>query len=257
MRTEQPGRLKGNEAIVATLAELELDVAVTAAYGKILPPTLLEVPRHGFLNVHASLLPKYRGAAPIQWALIRGEARTGITIMQTEAGLDTGAIRHQVAIPIGPDETAPELFERLAALGAEALVSALERLARGALPSTPQREADATLAPLLRAEDGRVRFADPAESVYARYRGVAAWPGSHFVHAGERVKVLAMRRAAHAEAPGEAPPGTVLAVGAEGLVVACGAGTVALERLIAPGKRPMPASDWAHGRDVRPGVRLG
>src|SRR5690606_23591340 len=155
----------------------DLDVAVTAAYGRILPPAVLSAPRHGALNVHASLLPSYRGAAPVQWAVIEGRRQTGVTIMQTEAGLDTGPVRLQRAVDIGPHEAAAALLARVAPLAAEALSASLELLARGALPSTPHDDDAATLAPLLVAADGQVRWGDPANAIYDRFRGVAAWPG--------------------------------------------------------------------------------
>lgn len=260
----QPPRLRGNAALEATLAALELDVAVTTAYGKILPVPLLEVPRHGFLNAHASLLPKYRGAAPIQWAIIRGEEETGVTIMQTEAGMDTGPIRHVARRAIGPDETAPDLFAALAELAASAMLEALRRLAEGRLPSVPQDDALATLAPLLTPEDGNVRWQDDATAVYDRYRGVAAWPGTRFLAparagteaASERVKVTRMRPAPPPDR--DAASGQVLAVDPAGAVtVACGAGAVELLRVVPPGGREMTAYAWANGRDVRPGARLG
>lgn len=252
----QPPRVKGNDAFLRELAAERLDVAVTAAYGKILPQPLLDLPRDGVLNVHASLLPRYRGAAPVQWALIRGETTTGITIMQTEAGLDTGPIRHQRTVAIGADETAPELLERLAPLGAEALLEALTMLAAGTLPCTPQREEDATPAPPLRSDDGRVRFEDTAEAVYARFRGVAGWPGSALRWHDARVQVLGMRRGRRSVADAPAA-GTVLALDDDGLEVACGGGSVRLTELRSPGKRALPAAAWARGRGVRAGVRLG
>ena len=254
----QPARLKGNEEVAERLHGL--DVAVTAAYGKILPAALLEVPRHGFLNVHASLLPAYRGAAPVQWALIRGEHETGITIMQTEAGLDTGPIRLQRQQPIGADATAPELLQALAALGARALLEALDLLTDGRLPCEAQDDARASYAPMLTKEDGRIRWDDPADAVYARHRGVAGWPGSTFVLDGDTVKVPALRpsaRDAIHDAAGDAPPGTVLALLPAAVRVACGTGAIDLEQLQSAGRRPMPARDWANGRKVRPGVRLG
>ncbi len=252
----QPARLKGNAAVAERLRDLELDVAVTAAYGKILPAALLSLPRHGFLNVHGSLLPAYRGAAPVQWALIRGEHETGITIMQTEAGLDTGPIRLQRRVPIGADTTAPELLEALAELGARALLEALDLLAAGRLPCDAQDDAQASYAPMLAREDGRIRWADPAADVYARHRGVAGWPGSSFLFDGEPVKVPVLRPAPDV-ATGHEAPGTVLAIEQGALSVACGEGAVALERLQSAGKRALPARDWANGRAVRPGVHLG
>lgn len=251
---EQPRKLRGDEAFRRRLAGADLDVAVTAAYGKILPGELLDVPRHGFLNVHASLLPKYRGAAPVQWALICGEERTGATIMQTDEGLDTGPIRHQKALDVGPHETAADLFPRLAALGVDALLEALDLLAAGALPSEPQNDDEATHAPLLDREDGRLVWSRPAGRSYDRYRGVYVWPGTWFDHAADTVKVREMRPA-DADAEGAAP-GEVLAVGDDGVVVAAGAGALRLVVVQPASKRPMAARDWANGYGIEPGVRL-
>jgi folate-dependent phosphoribosylglycinamide formyltransferase PurN len=160
----QPTRLRKDEAFLSRLRELELDVAVTAAYGRVLPPVVLEAPRHGVLNVHASLLPRHRGAAPVQWALIAGDVETGVTIMQTEEGLDTGPIRLQRRTPVREDEDAASLMERLSRLGAEALTEALDLLAEGTLPSTPQDDALATYAPLSSAR-GRPRSVPRREHV--------------------------------------------------------------------------------------------
>lgn len=263
----QPASLKRDAAFAERLRALDLDVAVTAAYGKILPSSLLEIPRHGFLNVHASLLPSYRGAAPVQWALIRGERETGVTIMQTEAGLDTGPIRLQRSMRVPEGADAPELAERLAALGAQALLEALGLLARGELPCRPQDDAAATYAPMLAKEDGRIRWDDDAEAVLARHRGVAGWPGSTFLWKGSPVKALALgpaplpvaERGGHGPPPGatHAAPGTVVAFDDGAMVVACGGGAVALQRVQPAGKRAMDARAWANGRGAGPGVRLG
>lgn len=250
----QPARLRGNTEFRDWLATLAPDVAVTAAYGRILPPDLLAVPREGFLNVHASLLPRWRGAAPIQWALIAGDKETGISIMQTEEGLDTGPVRLRRPTPVGPHETAPELFSRLALLGAEAAAEALRLLALGELPSEPQDERHVTLAPPLKREDGLLDFSRPAQESYDRFRGVAAWPGTFFPFAGGDVRVHAL---APADAgPAAAPAGSVLGVDADGLLVAAGSGALLLQELQSPGRRRLPARDWANGAGIRPGLSL-
>ena len=249
---EQPGKLRGNSAFREALAQSGAEVAVTAAYGNILPQALLDVPEHGFLNVHGSLLPHYRGAAPIQWALIDGREETGVSIMRTEAGLDTGPVCHVLRTPIGPDERSSDLFARLAVLGAQAISEALGLLERGELECRAQDDSQATLAPLLRKEDGDVDWTGGARAIYDRFRGVAAWPGTRLRHAGKEVRVLDMRPAP--QGTGEA--GTVLAVGPAGVTVAAGEGAVLLERVQPPGKRPMNAFDWANGYGIRKGDRL-
>lgn len=254
VRLEQPARLKRNEGFLEVVRGLELDVAVTAAYGRILPQALLDIPEHGFLNVHASLLPKYRGAAPIQWALINGERETGVSIMQTEAGLDTGPVRLQRQLIVDPHDTALTLFGRLSALGAEALTEALIKLERGELPTCPQADSRATHAPMLSKDDGVIRWDKPAEHIYNRYRGVFAWPGSHTVFAGKTLKVLQLRPA---QMGGSTTPGEVVAVSAEGVVVGGGTGGVLLKTVQPAGKPKMPAFDWANGYGVKVGSRLG
>ncbi len=264
---EQPSRLRGNAALEDLLSNLDLDLAVTAAYGRILPQELLDVPRHGFLNVHASLLPKYRGAAPVQRALIAGETLTGISIMQTESGLDTGPVRLQVATEIAEDEGAAALLERLSHLGAAALLQALSLLTAGKLPSEPQDGSLATLAPPLTVEDGRIRWHDGRAAVLARHRGVDLWPGSYFDHAQERVKALALRAPAgkaleaaaraQAAAVGKAEPGEVLALAPESLVVATGDDPLELLRVKPAAGREMSARAWANGRRLTRGSRLG
>jgi methionyl-tRNA formyltransferase len=250
----QPARLKRDDAFRARLREAALDAAVTAAYGKILPADLLGVPRHGFLNAHASLLPELRGAAPIQWALIRGHTETGVSVMQTEPGLDTGPVRHVARTGIDPDETAPELAGRLSSLAADAMSEALRRLAEGRLPSRPQDDDLATEAPLLTKEDGHVRWADGARAVYDRWRGVVAWPGTRFAHAGARVRADRLRVAA--EGGREGAPGEVVGIGADAVRVACGAGAVELDEVTPPGRRTMAAAAWARGAGLGTGDRL-
>ncbi len=248
---EQPATLKRNQALAELLKSLELDVAVTAAYGKLLPQSLLGIPRYGFLNVHASLLPKYRGAAPIQWALIQGESETGISIMQTHAGLDTGPVRLVRRLAI-LDDTAPTLAAKLAELGAKALLEALTQLAAGTLPSIPQDDSLATQAPPLHKDDGRIRWQESASAIFNRFRGVAGWPGSWTSHQGRLLKVHGLAPVA---ASGEA--GTVLSVASAGVTVAAGQGAALLTTVQPAGKARMTAAAWAHGYGIKRGVRLG
>ncbi|MGQ9735937.1 MAG: methionyl-tRNA formyltransferase [Thermaceae bacterium] len=246
----KPERLKGNRGFLEEFQRARPEVAITAAYGKILPKEVLEIPPHGFLNLHPSLLPKYRGAAPVQWALIRGERTTGVSIMKTEEGLDTGPIYLAYETPIGPDETAVELGERLRDKGVKLLLEVLDRLPF--LTPKPQ-EGEASYAPPLTKEEGRIRFEETAEAIYNRHRGVQPWPGSWFVHRGERVQVLSMRPVPVEQT---APPGTVLEVG-EGILVQAGEGAVRLLQVKPAGKGGMPAEAWARGRGIQAGVRLG
>ncbi len=245
---EQPAKLRKNLEFEALLRDSGAEVAVTCAYGKILPQSVLDVPPRGFLNVHTSLLPKYRGAAPIQWALIQGEPVTGVTIMRTDAGLDTGPILSQESLSIGPDETSLELAPRLSNLGARLIVDALRTLDE--LEPHAQDDSQATIARLLEKDDGRVIWTDPASLIYNRYRGVAGWPGSFFQIANKRVKVLEMR-----PATGSGVPGTLLSL-EHGVLVATGEGAMALRVVQPEGKPRMTALDWARGYQVKPGAIL-
>jgi methionyl-tRNA formyltransferase len=244
----KPERLKGNEEFLETFRAASPEVAVTAAYGKILPKEVLEVPPYGFLNLHPSLLPKYRGPAPVPWALIRGEKETGVAIMKTEEGLDTGPLYALWRTEILPEEDAVALSERLRDKGIELLLKVLQDLPH--LTPTPQ-EGEASYAPLLKKEEGRIRFGESAEAIYNRHRGVQPWPGSYFFHEGRRVKVLKMR-----PEPGQGEPGVVQAVDREGVLVGTGEGLIRLLEVQPEGRRPMPAADWARGYGVLPGTRL-
>jgi len=257
VRLEQPVRLKRNDAFFDLVRALDLDVAVTAAYGKILPQALLDLPKYGFLNVHASLLPKYRGAAPIQWALINGETETGVSIMQTEAGLDTGPVRLVRRLEIDPFDTAATLFEKLSVLGAGALTDALDKLKRGELPSCPQDEAKATYAPLLTKEDGRIPWEDSAEGICNRYRGVKAWPGSWTTHAGKPLKVHELSLYEYFPRIERGGSGIVVEIKAQGIVVTTTEGLIMVRTVQPSGKAKMPAYDWANGYGVKLGTRLG
>ncbi|KQR15580.1 methionyl-tRNA formyltransferase [Deinococcus sp. Leaf326] len=245
----QPTKLRGNADFAATLRESGADVAVTCAYGKILPAALLAVPRYGFLNTHTSLLPRLRGAAPIQWALIGGETVTGTTIMQTNPGMDTGPVLLQEELPVAPEWTSLELSEALSTQAASLIVSALSQL--GTLTPRPQDESLATHAPMLVKEDGFVRWRDPALAVVNRFRGVAAWPQTTAFLGGARLKLGGLGAAG-----GEGQPGEVLAVDDQGVTVACGVGAVRINTVQPEARRAQPAGAWASAAGVGPGTRF-
>jgi methionyl-tRNA formyltransferase len=245
LRLEQPTKLKNNEDFHKLVRELKLEVAITAAYGKILPQSLLDIPKHGFLNVHGSLLPKYRGAAPIQWALIDGEKETGISIMQTEAGLDTGPVRLVKILKIEEGDTALTLFEKLSHLGAEAMVEALELLSRGELPSIPQDDSKATHAAQLEKDDGRIRWQETAKQIFNRFRGVIAYPGSWTTFNGDTLKTHDITL--H---PGKGQAGKILNISREGVLVGTGEQAILLKTVQPASKPKMSAHDWANGYRV-------
>lgn len=245
----QPKKLRGNVTFETRLRESGADVAVTCAYGKILPGPLLAVPRFGFLNTHTSLLPAYRGAAPIQWALICGETVTGTTIMQTDEGMDTGPVLLQESLPIAPEWTSLELADALSAQASRLIVDALSRLPD--LSPTPQDEDKATHAPMLVKEDGFVRWADDARAVVNRYRGVAAWPQTTAFLNGARLKLGGL-----SVTEGSGQPGEVLRVDESGLTVACGVGAVRIQTVQPEARKAQPAQVWAQGAGVTPGTRF-
>ncbi len=232
----------------AHFADLGLDAAVVAAYGLILPPAILEAPRRGCLNIHASLLPRWRGAAPIQRAILAGDHETGITIMQMDEGLDTGPMLLAERLPISPSDTGAMLHDRLAALGARLIVAALEQSATGRLIPTPQPASGATYAAKLRREDGRLDWREPAGDLARRVRALTPWPGAWCELVGKRIKILA------AEAVGaEGPPGRVLD---DRLTIACGAGALRLLTVQRPGKAPLGAAEFLRGFKLIPGTVL-
>jgi methionyl-tRNA formyltransferase len=240
-----PVRLRRDAAAHAEFAALDLDAAVVTAYGLILPQAMLDAPRRGCLNIHASLLPRWRGAAPIQAALLAGDAETGITIMQMDAGLDTGPMLLRRAIPIGPRMTAPDLHDALARLGAELVLRAL---AENPAP-VPQPDEGACYAPKLSREDGRIDWHRDAAALDRQVRALNPWPGTFTMLNGTVLKVLVAEPAA-----GEGPPGTVLD---DALLVACGAGALRLVRVQAPGRSAMDAAAFLRGTPVPPGCVLG
>jgi methionyl-tRNA formyltransferase len=228
------------------LRELRADVFVVVGYGKIIPQSIIDIPPHGIVNVHASLLPKYRGAAPIQWAVANGETRTGVTTMRIDAGLDTGDILLQSETTIGPDETAAELSARLAHMGADLLAETLLRIEDGTIVPQPQDHSQASLAPVLKKEDGRIDWTMPARGIYNRIRGFQPWPGCYTRFRGRQMQVWRAR--AGGEAKG--PPGSLHALGAR-LFVACGGGTaLELLEIQIEGKKRMTAADFLNGYQV-------
>lgn len=233
----------------AEFRDLALDCAVVAAYGLILPQPVLDAPRHGCINVHASLLPRWRGAAPIQRAIQAGDRETGVTIMQMEAGLDTGPMLLKDTLPIGPRTTARELHDALSALGAELIVAALDLLEAGALTPEPQPEAGVTYAAKLTKEEGLLDFAKPAAELDRQVRGLTPWPGCWFEAViGEKVKVLAAE-----PARGEDEPGTLL----DGTFrVACGTGALRLLTVQRPGKGPVDGAAFLRGFPVKAGGKV-
>ena len=231
----------------AAFAALRPEAAVVVAYGLILPQPVLDAPEKGCLNIHASLLPRWRGAAPIHRAVMAGDAETGVSIMRMEAGLDTGPVLLREATPIGPEDTTGTLHDRLAALGARLVVEALARL--DTLTPEPQPEAGATYAAKIDKAEARIDWARPAAEIDRRIRGLSPFPGAWTSVRGERVKLLAS-----CQARGQGAPGTVLD---DGLRVACGEGAVRLTRLQRAGRAAQATDEFVRGFPVEPGERLG
>lgn len=248
----QPTTLK-DPAVVEALAALHADIGVVAAYGKILTDAVLGTPRLGMINVHASLLPKYRGAAPIHRAVIAGESVTGVTIMRVVKALDAGAMMATVERTIGVDDTSDEVERDLAELGAALLVQTLDRLADGAVTETPQDDAVSTYANRLAKDDGIVQWERPARAIHNQIRGLYPWPHAYSYVLGKRV--ILWRSAVDGEDTAAAP-GTIVRVGVDGVVVATGAGAIRLTELQAEGKRMMPARDFLAGHRLSIGDRF-
>jgi methionyl-tRNA formyltransferase len=237
----QPPKIReGLDAIAA----VKPDIGIVVAYGKILPPALLAIPRHGFLNVHGSILPKYRGAAPIQRAIERGESVTGVTIMRVDEQLDHGPMLAVATTPIGPHEHSPAVAERLSKLGADAMASVLRDFDRRV--ETPQDDTLATLAPKMEKQEGEIRWSDTTASIYNRFRAFDPWPG---IHAGD-LKLTNVRPASASGAPG-----SILRIG-EGVIVATGDGAIELLEVQRAGKGRVRATEFAHGAGWQVGKNL-
>ena len=248
----QPERLKDDQ-FLAALREVEADLGVVAAYGKILTDAVLAMPRLGLINVHGSLLPRYRGAAPVHRAIIAGERETGITIMRVVKALDAGPMMATARRPLGADETSDDVERDLARIGASLLVTVVDQLADGTVRETPQDDAAATYAHRLTKEDSRFEWDWAAARIHNLIRGLRPWPHAEtFIH-GRRLILL---RSAVSDEQSDAAPGTVLEARSGDLVVAAGSGRVRLLELQAEGKRPMPAREFLAGHRVSPGDRF-
>lgn len=250
----QPLKMKDPE-FLQTLAGWKPDLIAVTAFGRILPPAILSLPPLGCINVHGSLLPKYRGAGPIQWAIINGERETGITTMLMDEGMDTGAMLLQEAIPITDDDTAATLSPRLAELGGRLLVETIARLKAGTLLPKPQDSSQATMAPLLKKEDGIIDWTLPATALANRVRGFSPWPGAYTaVPGGDRWTIW---RAQALPGPATKPPGAVVAVTNEAIYVATGEGVLALLELQPANSRRMAVSQYVAGHPIAVGLQLG
>lgn len=233
------------------IKELAPDIIVVVAYGCIIPPQLLHAAKYGCINLHVSLLPKYRGSAPIQWAVLNGDEGTGVTIMQLDEGLDTGDILMVEPVTIDPEETSGELFDRVSAVGAGTLVTALEKIEAGELTPRKQDNASATMAPPLTKDMAQFDFTQDAAHIHNWVRGMNPWPVAWFAQDGKRIKVLESRLA---ENPQHTAPGTVLAL--KPLTIAAENGAVALLTVTPEGGKPMAGTAWAAGRRLKAGDSL-
>jgi methionyl-tRNA formyltransferase len=247
----QPFKLRHPEAI-AELKSLAPDLIVVVAYGQILPKSVLDIPRYGCINVHASLLPKYRGAAPINKAIIDGEQETGITTMFMDVGLDTGDMLVKRTLEIGPQETAGELHDRLAILGRETMEETLLQLCDGTLQRKPQDHSLSSYAPMLKKEDGRVDWERSAETVHNQVRGLDPWPGAFTIFKGEMLKLSS---STPEEGEGS-PPGRVVAADKSGVRIACGRGILLVKELQIAGRKRLPAADFLRGCPLDVGTIL-
>ena len=232
----------------ALIEQLAPDIIVVVAYGCIIPPQLLHIAKYGCINLHVSLLPKYRGSAPIQWAVLNGDAETGVSIMQLDEGLDTGDVLMVEPVAIDPEETSGELFDCVSAVGAKTLVDALAKIEAGQLTPVPQDHSKATLAPPLSKDTARFAFTEDAAHIHNWVRGMNPWPTAWFEQDGKRIKVSECRLA---ENPQNAAPGTVLAL--KPLTVAAQNGAVALLSVTPEGGKPMAGTAWAAGRRLKTG----
>ena len=254
---EQPERLKNNPVFLSLLQSLKPELGVVVAYGKILPPEILAIPKHGFINLHASLLPKYRGAAPIQWALLKGEKETGITIFRLTEQLDEGPIISQEKIYISEDDNAVTLSEKLFKAAPVLMLNTLEKIEKGSAQFTGQNEAAATFAPMLTKESAEIDWKKSASEIHDRIRALVAWPGAHTIYQEKRLKIITTRLGIFDLRHEPKLPGEILQlVKDEGFIVATGAGDLLVLEVQLEGGKKMRAFDFAIGHDVKIGETL-
>lgn len=252
----QPQRMRSPEA-VEQLAALSPDLIVTAAYGQILPVAVLDLPKFGCLNVHGSLLPKYRGGAPIQRSIINGEKETGITLMYMAEGLDTGDMIAKAVVPIEDEDTSGTMFEKLSVAGAKLLLEQLPLVLNGTAERIPQNDAESTYAPNLTREDERIDWSRSSRDIFNRVRGLVPFSGAFTMWNGEVFKIWAVAKPSQAELNGSVQaPGTVLDLSSDGIEVQTGDGTVLLTRVQPAGKKAMEASEFIRGGQMKKGMVL-
>jgi methionyl-tRNA formyltransferase len=262
LEVHQPTKVRTGE-LASWVVSKQVDVALVLAYGRILPQPVLDAPRHGCMNLHASILPKYRGASPIIWAIVQGETETGVSLMQMDAGMDTGAVYVVRKVGIGADETAGELSVKLAELSARIVREDLAAAVEGRLAAVAQDEAAATRAPILSKEQGAIDWRQDAGLIHNHVRGMQPWPGAFTRLSGKTLKVLGTRVRDAGTDTGKlrmsmAPePGVVLVADTGGVVVACGRGLIEVTTLQAEGRKAMGAREFVAGRGLKAGDRLG
>lgn len=254
LRVEQPTKVRTPE-FANLIASVNADVALVIAYGRILTKAVLDAPKRGCMNLHASILPKYRGAAPITWSIVNGEKETGISLMQMDEGMDTGPIFTKHVIKVRPDATADELAAELGALAALVVRYDLERAVRGEIQAMPQDHAEATMAPILDKENGRIPWNKSAQQVHDHIRGMTSWPGAFTSLSGKNLKILSSRVAAESGVSGA--PGEVIVADRSGVQVACAHGSVSILRAQMEGKKQANAIDLVAGRVLAKGFVLG
>jgi methionyl-tRNA formyltransferase len=249
----QPKAIRSAE-FITTLKSYDPDLIVVAAYGKILPETIIELPRHGCINVHGSLLPRHRGAAPIQWSIIKGDAEVGVTIMQMDKGMDTGNILMKASITPDPDETSGTLFPKIARLGSHTLMDTLDMLAQGGLAMIDQDEKQATSAPMLRKEDGLIDWSRSAREIHCLIRGLDPWPTAFSYLDGRKFQLFGPEVVHQASTR---KPGTLLRADREGLLIAAGDACLLIKFIKMEGKRRMAVADFLNGWPLEPGSVFG